>query len=92
MEHFQTKRKIISLIDGVDGNIRKFRKTYKYYDVFGEFYIEFLRYAYNDKKLGIVLTPKHITELFCDIAGVSKESVVFDNCCGTGGFLIQCHA
>ena len=83
------KERVINLIDGVKDNIVKFRKTYEYYDVFGEFYIEFLRYANSDKKLGIVLTPKHITELFCDVAGVSKESVVFDNCCGTGGFLIS---
>ncbi len=41
------------------------------------------------KGLGIVLTPPHVTELFVDIAGVSKDGVVWDNCCGTGGFLIS---
>jgi type I restriction enzyme M protein len=39
--------------------------------------------------LGIVLTPPHITSLFCDLAGVNKDSVIIDNCCGTGGFLIS---
>jgi hypothetical protein len=35
-----------------------------YYDTIGHFYVEFLRYANNDKGLGIVLTPPHIAELF----------------------------
>jgi type I restriction-modification system DNA methylase subunit len=77
-----------TLIKEVDEKINSFVKTYKFYDIFGEFYTEFLRYANADKGLGIVLTPKHITELFCEIAQINKDSVVFDNCCGTGGFLI----
>ena len=79
---------VLDLINAIDENINNFMKTYKYYDLLGEFYVEFLRYANNDKGLGIVLTPKHITELFCDIAKVDENSVVYDNCCGTGGFLI----
>ena len=44
----------------------------------------------GDKKgLGIVITPKHITELFVDIANIDKDDVVFDNCCGTASFLIS---
>ena len=54
----------------------------------GQLYIEFLRYANSDKGLGIVLTPPHITELFAQLAGVNKNSIAFDNCTGTGGFLI----
>lgn len=79
----------VNLIKGIDTNINAFMKTYKYFDTVGQFYIEFLRYANNDKGLGIVLTPPHITELFSDLAFVDKDSVVFDNCCGTGGFLIS---
>lgn len=78
----------IDLINEVDAKINTFAKTYKFHDIFGELYIEFLRYANSDKGLGIVLTPKHITELFCELVGVTKDSIVFDNCCGTGGFLI----
>lgn len=77
------------LIKGIDEHINSFRKTHKYIDTLGQFYIEFLRYANNDKGLGIVLTPPHITELFVMLAGVNKDSVVFDNTCGTGGFLIS---
>ena len=76
------------LIKGIDDNINTFRKTHKYYDNISQFYVEFLRYANNDKGLGIVLTPHHIAELFTLIAGINKDSIVFDNCCGTGGLLI----
>lgn len=77
------------IITGIKDNIDNFIKTHKYYDTLGQFYIEFLRYANNDKGLGIVLTPPHITELFCELANINKDSIVYDNCCGTGGFLIS---
>jgi type I restriction-modification system DNA methylase subunit len=35
-----------------------------------------------------VLTPSHVTELFCDLADLKVSDVVYDPCCGTGGFLI----
>ncbi|HEY0320677.1 MAG TPA: N-6 DNA methylase [Pyrinomonadaceae bacterium] len=77
------------LIDSIDENINGFMKNHKYFDVLGQFYIEFLRYANSDKGLGIVLTPPHITELFSDLAQINKKSIVYDNCAGTGGFLIS---
>ncbi len=83
------KEFVIKLIDDIDDKLNKFIKTYHYYDALGRFYIEFLRYANSDKRLGIILTPSHITELFCDLAEITKDSVVLDNCCGTGGFLIS---
>lgn len=64
-------------------------------DIMGTFYTVFLKYASGDAKdKGIVLTPKHITELFCDIAEYYLEQKlddsikVLDICTGTGGFLI----
>ncbi|KAA6337249.1 Restriction enzyme BgcI subunit alpha [termite gut metagenome] len=73
----------------IDENINQFIKTHEYFDVLGQLYVEFLRYANSDKGLGIVLTPPHITELFAELAQVNKNSIVFDNCTGTGGFLIS---
>jgi len=77
------------LIREIDAEINSFMKTHNYFDTLGQFYIEFLRYANNDKGLGIVLTPPHITALFSEIAEVNRDSVIVDNCCGTGGFLIS---
>ncbi|WP_456479496.1 N-6 DNA methylase [Nautilia sp.] len=77
------------LINEIDNNVNAFIKTYKYFDTLGQFYIEFLRYANADKSLGIVLTPPHITDFFCEIANINKESIVLDICAGTGGFLIS---
>lgn len=61
----------------------------KGYDVLGRFYREFIRYAGTDKKTGLVLTPQHITEFFCDVVGLNVNDVVLDSCCGSGGFLIS---
>ncbi|HGT5227773.1 TPA: N-6 DNA methylase, partial [Escherichia coli] len=48
------------------------------------------KYTAGDKKaLGIVLTPRHIAELFSLLANVTPESRVLDICAGTGGFLIS---
>ena len=77
------------IVDEIDENINGFIKTHRYFDVLGQLYVEFLRYANSDKGLGIVLTPPHIAELFADLAQVNKNSVVYDNCAGTGGFLIS---
>ncbi|MDP2652083.1 MAG: N-6 DNA methylase [bacterium] len=79
---------VIGLIEKIDENVNHFVRTHRYYDAIGQFYVQFLRYANNDKGLGIVLTPAHIAELFAGIAGANKNSIVFDNCCGTGGLLI----
>ena len=35
-----------------------------------------------------MLTPRHITELFCLLADVKPTDSVLDPCCGTAGFLI----
>ncbi|MHB1755642.1 MAG: N-6 DNA methylase [bacterium] len=77
------------IIDEIDININSFIKTHEYFDVLGQLYIEFLRYANSDKGLGIVLTPPHITEFFSEIANVNKNTICYDNCAGTGGFLIS---
>jgi len=58
-------------------------------DYLGRFYGEFISYSGGDGQgLGVVLTPRHITELFCDLVDLKPDDVVFDPCCGTGSFLI----
>lgn len=80
---------LTNLISEADERINGFMVTHKYIDTVSQFYVEFLRYANNDKGLGIVLTPPHITQLFVELAEVDKDSVVIDNCAGTGGFLVS---
>lgn len=58
-------------------------------DALGVFYHEFIKYSGGDGSgLGIVLTPQHLTEFMCDLAGVNKNSKVVDICCGSGSFLV----
>lgn len=57
-------------------------------DVLGQFYEQFLKYANDAKELGIVLTPRHITNFAADIVQVSPHDIVYDPACGTGGFLV----
>ena len=58
-------------------------------DYLGRFYGEFMSYSGGDgQSLGIVLTPKHITELFCELLDLKPTDNVLDPCCGTAGFLI----
>ena len=71
----------------------KIYKTFKYTnsseDYLGRFYGEFMSYSGGDgQTLGIVLTPKHITDLFCDLVDIQTDDVVLDPCAGTAGFLI----
>ena len=58
------------------------------FDVLGRFYTEFIRYAGSEQSQGLVLTPAHITDLFCDLANIRANDIIYDPCCGTGGFLI----
>jgi type I restriction enzyme M protein len=65
-------------------------KTNAKKDILGDFYSEFMRYGGGDgQTLGVVLTPNHITELFCDLVDLKPTDHVFDPCCGTAGFLIS---
>jgi len=76
------------LIDDINSNIMPYI-TENVYDVLGKFYTQFIRYAGSDSKTGLVLTPPHITDFFCDIAEVNQNDIILDPCCGTGGFLVS---
>lgn len=76
------------IVQDIDRHVYPFISVYHNFDVIGQFYAEFLRYAGGDASLGIVLTPKHVTEIFVGIANLNPRSVVIDSCAGTAGFLI----
>ena len=72
----------------------KLYKTIRYNqtseDYLGRFYGEFMSYSGGDgQSLGIVLTPKHICNLFCELIDLKPNDIVFDPCCGTAGFLVS---
>lgn len=78
-----------AILDELNENVAPAIDLQQGFDLVGHFYGEFLRYTAGDKKgLGIVLTPPHITDLFCRLAGLTKDSTVLDPCTGTGGFLV----
>lgn len=80
---------LLDLVTEIDDNIASFEKTHMYHDLLGKMYIQFLQYANNDAGLGIVLTPKHITDLAAGLVKVGSEDKIIDNCAGTGGFLVS---
>lgn len=78
------------IITRIADNVWPYINVFHDFDVVGQFYGEFLKYTAGDKKaLGIVLTPRHVAELFSLIANVNPKSKVLDICAGTGGFLIS---
>ncbi|MBU1669241.1 SAM-dependent methyltransferase [bacterium] len=78
------------IINEIKEKVEPFITVDHNYDAIGHFYGEFLKYTGGDKKsLGIVLTPRHITDLFTDLVTLTPENKVVDTCAGTGGFLIS---
>lgn len=74
----------------LEKNIMKALQANVSEDILGRFYSEFMSYSGGDaQSLGVVLTPHHITELFCDLLDVKAGETVFDPCAGTAGFLIS---
>ena len=57
-------------------------------DALGQFYETFLRYTKGAQKMGIVLTPRHITRFAAEVLHISQQDRVYDPTCGTGGFLV----
>jgi type I restriction enzyme M protein len=74
---------LFEIISMLNEKVRPFISVYHDFDIVGQFYGEFLKYTGGDKKaLGIVLTPRHITELFSYLANVHTNSKVLDICAG----------
>ena len=66
----------------------KYQKTSE--DFIGRFYGEFMSYSGGDgQTLGIILTPRHICDLMCELVDIQPDDTVLDPTCGTAGFLIS---
>ncbi len=85
--HTKFKNAIVQTIQELNNlNIRSAMNSGA--DVLGKFYEVFLKYGNGAKEIGIVLTPRHITQFAVDVLNITDRDVVFDPTCGTGGFLV----
>ena len=57
------------------------------HDYLGQLYETFFRYT-GGNTIGQYFTPRHITRFMADLCEVTKQDLVIDPACGTGGFLI----
>ncbi len=85
--HNKLKKAIVLTIQELlQLNIRSAMKSGK--DVLGRFYEVFLKYGNGAKEIGIVLTPRHITQFAAEVMDIQTNDLVLDPTCGTGGFLV----
>ena len=59
------------------------------HDYLGQLYETFFRYT-GGNTIGQYFTPRHITRMMADVCEVTKDDIVLDPACGTGGFLVAC--
>lgn len=86
--HIKYKRAIVQTYRELEGlDIKSAMNSGN--DVLGKFYEVFLKYGNGAKEIGIVLTPRHITQFAVEAMNVTHNDFVFDPTCGTGGFLVS---
>lgn len=77
-------RELVKRVDNILYDYHKYGEL----DIMSIFFNVFLSYSTSGgSDLGIVLTPPHITKMFCDLARLDLRSKILDICTGTGGFL-----
>lgn len=86
--HIKYKRAIVQTYRELEGlDIKSAMNSGN--DVLGKFYEVFLKYGNGAKEIGIVLTPRHITQFAVEVMNITHNDFVFDPTCGTGGFLVS---
>lgn len=77
------------IYENIFKEINTLNKNTKFYDIMGEMYNEFLKYAMSGgKEIGIVLTPFYVTKMMSRILNIHKDCKVMDLATGSAGFLI----
>jgi len=60
-------------------------------DIKGDAFEFFLRNVTNgNKDLGEYYTPRHIVKMIVNLLNPKVGDKIYDSCCGTGGFLLEC--
>lgn len=59
------------------------------HDYLGQLYETFFRYT-GGNTIGQFFTPRHVARMMADLCEVTKDDVVLDPACGSGGFLVSC--
>lgn len=86
--HIKFRKALLETIQELDSiNIRSAMNSGT--DILGRFYEQFLKYGNGAKEIGIVLTPRHITNFSVDVLNINSNDKVLDPACGTGGFLVS---
>lgn len=75
-------RRIISILERLNVSVLTAE-----HDYLGQLYETFFRYA-GGNTIGQYFTPRHVASFCADLLDITKEDVVLDPTCGTGGFLI----
>ena len=85
-----TNKQVFTYIfEHIFNEINTLNKNTKFYDLMGEMYNEFLKYAMSGgKEIGIVLTPFYVTKMMSKILEIHKDCKVLDLATGSAGFLI----
>lgn len=86
---FSISSSLKTIVSDIEKNVKRYVETYQYNDILMDFHNQTLQYANNEKGLGIVLTPHHITDFLVEILGTNENSIFLDSCAGTSGFLIS---
>jgi type I restriction enzyme M protein len=85
--HIKLKKALVDSLQELNAlNIRSAMRSGD--DWLGAFYEVFLKYASWAQDLGIVLTPRHVTQFIAEIMDIQHNDIVYDPTCGTGGFLV----
>lgn len=77
------------IYENIFKEIKLLNKHSQFYDIMGEMYNEFLKYALSGgKEVGVVLTPAYVTKMMVHLLEVNENSRVMDLATGSAGFLI----
>ena len=80
----KTLIELLELIDDIDFTVVDT-------DVKGDAFEFFLRNVTNgNKDLGEYYTPRHIVKMMVNLLNPKVGDKIYDPCCGTGGFLLEC--